>query len=288
MRLFNFTSISIFFVVFTALLLAYYPITSTKADQTTYTVDISTSPANGFLIANNLAPGDKKTSVLRVLNNGNLDFNYSVSSRQESGDLSLYNQILLTIIDGQGKLYEGPLAGLSQFALGTIAKTDGRELTFTAQLPLTTGNEAQGKTTTIAFDFSAIGHEEQIPIGDQCFEPPFSNRNFTLHNKSSLPIKFHLRDEYGHLENEILQNVRLEVTGPSFSGGLVTYAFITKDGTLDFQRVDVPHYHARFSTFDYPVVNDQWYTAIVYVDNKEYCKKTFQVLKNGNRSNAPN
>jgi hypothetical protein len=255
---------------------------STKADETVYKVDISTTPANGFLIAENMAPGDKKTSILKVSNKGNLDFNYSVSSRQESGDIDLYNRILLKVSDSDGPLYEGTLKGFLDFSLGTIPVGVDKSLSFTAELPIETGNEIQGKNTTVAFDFSAVGHEEQVPIGDQCFEPPFINRNFTLHPKSTVPIKFHLKDEYGDLEDDFLQNVRLEVTGASPSGGSLTYVFTPKNETLDFQKVKPPHYHARFSTFDYPVVTNQWYTATVYVDNKEYCTRTFQVLKKGN------
>lgn len=274
-------------ITFLLFLVSSIQVRGTQADETVYQVDITTTPAEGFLIAENLAPGDKKTSILKVNNNGNLDFNYSVSSRQESGDLELYNKILLKVSDTEGRLYEGTLNGFLDFPLGTIEIGGNDSLTFTAELPLDTGNGFQAKSTKIAFDFTAIGHEEQIPIGDQCFEHPFINRDFTLQNKSTLPIKFHLRDEYGNLEYEILQNVRLEVTGPSPDGRTVKYVFVPKNGTLDFQKVNPPHYHARFSTFEYPVVNDQWYTAIVYVDNKEYCKKTFQVLKNGNRSNSP-
>lgn len=278
---------SLFVICSMILLVSFIHVRDTKADETVYKVDISTTPAEGFLIAKNMAPGDKKISILKVNNNGNLDFNYSVSSHQQSGDIDLYNKILLKVSDSEGRLYEGTLSGFLDFPLGTIEIGGNDSLTFTAEFPINTGNDLQGKSTTVAFDFTAIGHEEQIPIGDQCFEPPFINRNFTLKNKSTLPIKFHLRDEYGNLENELLQNVRLEVTGPSANGGNAKYVFIPKDGTLDFQRINPPHYHARFSTFDYPVVNDQWYTATVYVDNKEYCKKPFQVLENGNRSNAP-
>jgi hypothetical protein len=81
---------------------------STKADETVYKVDISTTPANGFLIAENMAPGDKKTSILKVSNKGNLDFNYSVSSRQESGDIDLYNRILLKVSDSDGPFLKEP------------------------------------------------------------------------------------------------------------------------------------------------------------------------------------
>ena len=104
--------------------------------------------------------------------------------------------------------------------------------------------------------------------------------------KSTVPIKFHLRDTDGDLEKEILQNVRLEVTGPSPKESNIKYVFTQKNGELDFQKVDPPHYHAQFSPFDYPVVVNQWYTATVYVNDKEYCNRIFQVLEKGNRSNA--
>ncbi len=278
---------SLFLISAMILLAAFIHVGGTKADETVYKVDISTTPAEGFLIAENMAPGDKKTSILKVNNNGNLDFNYSVSSRQESGDIDLYNKILLKVSDSEGRLFEGTLSDFLDFPLGTIEIGGNDSLTFTAEVPINTGNEIQGKSTSVAFDFTANGHEEQIPIGDQCFEHPFINRDFTLKNKSTLPIKFHLRDEYGNLENERLQNVRLEVTGLSSNGGYAKYVFTPKNGTLDFQKINPPHYHVRFSTFDYPVVNDQWYTATVYVDNKKYCERNFQVLENGNRSNTP-
>lgn len=279
--------IAIIVISFTILLAFLLNIRGTEADQTVYNVDISTSPANGFLIADNLAPGDKKTSVLKISNNGNLDFNYSVSSRQESGDLNLYSQIQLMIYDGQGKLYEGPLNGLSQFALGTIAKTDNRDLTFTAQLPLNVGNDAQGKTISVAFDFTAIGHEEEIPT-DGCFEPPFSNRNYTMQQKSTTPIKFHLRDSEGNLDITQHQNVKLTISGSGIKTTSESYIFSPTDGTLKFPKnIDEPHYQARFSTWDYPVVSGNTYSANVYVGEKLVCKKDFMVLDNGNRSNAP-
>ncbi|WP_053366866.1 hypothetical protein [Bacillus sp. FJAT-27245] len=269
------------------LLVSLAKVHGTQADQTTYYVDISTSPANGFLIAKNMAPGDKKTSILNVSNNGNLDFNYSVSSRQESGDQALFNKIQLTVSDGQGRLFQGPLSGLSQFALGTIAISEGRTLTFTAELPIETGNEAQGKSTSVAFDFTAIAHEDQIPM-DGCFEPPFSNRQYTMHQKSTTPIKFHLRDPLGNLDTEMRQNVKLVISGPSIKSPTGTYIFKVSDGTLEFQnKVEEPHYHARFSTWDYMVMNDGSYSAKVYLGEKVVCQRDFQVLENGNRSNAP-
>jgi hypothetical protein len=195
----------------------------------------------------------------------------------------------LKVSDGTGKLYEGPLNGLQYFPLGTIASFQKTSLTFTVALPYETGNEFQGKTTSVAFDFSAIGHDDQLPVDGECFEPPFSNRNFTLHQKSTVPIKFHLHNHSGDLETTLRNDVRLEVTGPGVNGGTVKYIFDVKDGTLKFDnKPDEPHYHARFSTFDYTVKTDGTYKATVYVGNKAVCEKEFVVLKQGNRSNSPN
>ncbi|HEU4962523.1 MAG TPA: hypothetical protein VFV52_01495 [Bacilli bacterium] len=260
----------------------------TEAEESYYYVDISTSPAHGFLQASNLAPGDTVRSVLTVANNGNLDFNTSVSARQETGNTAFYNILHVTVADSNGLLYEGSFAGLQDFPLGTIPIGQQRYLTFTATLPLATGNEMQGQATSVAFDLTAIGHEEQIPLGDECFEPPFSNRNFTLHQNSTVPIKFHLHDAYGLIDDSLHADVRLEVTGPGVNGGDVKYVFAIADGTLKFgeSRKD-PHYLARFSTWDDPVVTDGWYTATVFVGSQPVCQKTFQVLAKGNRSNAP-
>jgi hypothetical protein len=256
----------------------------TKADESEYEVDISTTPVDFLFDVKNMKPGDWSISTLKINNEGNLDFNYSISSHKESGDNYLYNQFFVWVSDNDGLLYEGRLSDFSEFPLGTIASKGSSTLTFKVELPYETGDEAQGKTTSVTFALNAVGHKQEVPIGDQCFEPPFSNRNFTLHQKSTVPIKFHIGDNKS--ENANLQGVRFEVTGPSTNGGNVKYVFTTEKENLDLQKVNPPHYHAQFSPFDYPVMTDQWYTATVYVDNKVYCKRSFQVLEQGNRSNT--
>lgn len=266
-------------------LVNYLPVESTTADAATYQVDIATQPANGFLQAYNMAPGDKVTSIIKVQNNGNLDFNYTVKSNQEIGSTELYNLLQLVISDSKGKLYEGYLSELNDLPIGTIAKTDEQVITFTAMLPIEAGNDYQGKDTKAAFVFNATGHN--VPL-DDCFEPPFSNNQFTLHQKSTVPIKFHLHDQSGKIDEVERQGVRLEVIGPSADGGIVTYVFAIHNGTLKFDnKLSEPHYLARFSTFDYPVVTGGTYIAKVYNGDTLYCSKEFMVLKNGNRSNAP-
>ncbi|MEH7276380.1 hypothetical protein, partial [Neobacillus vireti] len=211
------------------LLLSLSQVSNTKADESEYMVDISTNPSEILFNVGNMKPGDWATSVLEVNNEGNLDFNFSVNSHQESGDLYLYNQFFLRVSDNEGTLYEGKLKDFVNFPLGTLAAGVSNPLKLMVELPYETGNEAQGKSTSFVFDFNAVGHEEQIPIDGQCFEPPFSNRNFSLQPKSTVPIKFHLRDSDGDLEKEFSQKVRLEVTGPSPNGGKIQYVFTQKN-----------------------------------------------------------
>ncbi|MGZ4134907.1 MAG: hypothetical protein ACXVC1_06205 [Tumebacillaceae bacterium] len=139
--------------------LVYFPLQSTRADQTVYQINIATSPARGFLKATNLAPGDTVTSVLQVLNKGNLDFNYKISATRESGSNLLYNDLQITVADSDGLLYQGPMSGLQHVAIGTIAKGGKESLTVTAFLPKTVGNEAQRLTTSAAFTFSATVYD---------------------------------------------------------------------------------------------------------------------------------
>lgn len=283
MRRIKFIFISVVIFLSLIMLVILFQVRDTKADESENEVDISTTPADFLFDVKNMKPGDWSTATLKINNEGNLDFNYSISSHKESGDSYLYNQFLVWVSDSDGLLYEGRLSDFVGFPLGTIAAKGSNTLTFKVELPYETGNEAQGKTASVTFALNAVGHKEEIPIGDQCFEPPFSNRNFTQHQKSTVPIKFHIEGS----DNEFQKDVRLEVTGPSISGGNVKYVFITEKENLDLQKVNPPHYHAQFSPFGYPVMTDQWYTATVYVDNKVYCKKSFEVLEQGTRSNAP-
>lgn len=253
----------------------YLPFLSTKATSSTYYIDIATTPASGFLTMANMAPGDSVSSILNVENKGNVDFTYSVSSRLENGDTNLYKTINLQVTDRTGKLYEGPMADFQRYPLGTLASFQERSLTFMAQLPANIDNSLQGKSVNVAFDFTAVG---QTVLGDDCFLQPFSNQNFTLHQGSDVPIKFHLHDDQPH------SNVRLEITGPSSSNGQIAYVFSLDNGKLDLTG---NHYLAQFSTRDYAVVTNGTYKATIYVDNVAICEKEFMVLEQGNRSNSP-
>lgn len=277
----NNRSLWVFLLTVFAMLLVYWPVQTTRATEETYHVDIATSPASGFLTAVNMAPGDQVTSILQVQNTGNLNFNYSVSSRLESGSVILFNKMQIVLSDALGILYEGALKDLQQFALGTIHVADRTSLTFRAALPLDSTNDYQAQNLSVAFDLYAVVHDEDVEAGDGCFEPPFSNNQFALHQKSTVPIKFHLHDALGSLDSTLHNDTRLVITGASTS-----YRFTVGDGTLNFDD-QTGHYLARFSTFYDPVMTNGWYRATVYQNQTELCHKSFQVLEQGNRSNTP-
>jgi hypothetical protein len=275
----------------------YVPFGNTKADTTTYKVNIATSPAGGFLKAFNMAPGDQVTSILKVMNQGNLDFNYTVSSRLESGSPDLFSKLELQVSDSKGVLFKGLISGLKKLPLGSIAKQRNNNLTFTATLPLATNNATQGLSTIVSFDLTAV---YRVPTPG-CFEEPFSDdervhdeenrsddeashdHHVSIHQESTVPIQFHLNDENGVPEKNLNKNTVVEVTGPSPKGGNVTYRFSYSTGTLTFdQSVSQPYYLARFSTFDSPVVSGQMYTATVYADSKVISQKQFYVADQEN------
>jgi hypothetical protein len=263
-----------------ALTLVYLPLKGTQADDTVYEVDIATSPASGFLIAENLAPGDEQTSILEVQNNGNLDFSYIVSARLEEGMINLYDILLLKIMINQDLLYEGTLRELQNKPLGVISSMYKHQLTFTTNFPLEAGNEMQGQSASVAFDFVAETHYAQ----NDCFLPPFSNNQFSLQTDSNVPIKFLLRDQNGDIEKVSRNGVRLEITGPAVDGGQVKYVFAISDGTLSFAG---RQYLAHFSPRNYAVVTGETYQANVIDGTQLMCGREFVVEDDGNRSNSP-
>jgi hypothetical protein len=152
------SKVKVLFIYLTLLALVYTPYHSTKANQEVYTVDISTTPTSGFIHALNIAPGDQVSSRLEVQNKGNVDFSYSISSRMESGMELMYDTLHLKISnDDDSILYEGSVSDLQNLPLGSIARSNQKELFFTVALPLNAGNGFQGQLTSVAFDFVASG-----------------------------------------------------------------------------------------------------------------------------------
>lgn len=116
--------------------------------------------ADGFINANNLAPGDSTNAFLDIRNEGDFDFKYKVSAAMSNGDINLFNKLKLTINNGTVNLYDGPLNLLDQ-QIGIISPEGTQRLYFTVTLPTDSGNQYQNTTCIAQIKFNATQVDNQ-------------------------------------------------------------------------------------------------------------------------------
>ncbi|MDR7319349.1 hypothetical protein [Brevibacillus nitrificans] len=247
--------------------LSLLPIESTRATPSEYKVDISTSPANGYLNANNLKPGDQINSKVHVNNESNTDFNYTISARWESGSKAMFNQLQLVIADNEGVRFSGKLSDLQLVPIGEIDGFNNESLKFTVDVPESLGNEYQGVSTRAIFVFQA---SPLIP-SDNCFLPPFSNKGYSHKTGSVTPIKFQAKGK------ELF--MKLIGPDPNNRSRTKTYQFHVSDGAIVKEG---NHYKVTLSG-NYPAGK---YEVIVYSGKEAVCHKDFTIEEKGNRSNS--
>lgn len=143
----------------------------------TGSIDLVATPASATVTAADMAPGDQVTASQDVANSGTLEFRYSVSST--STEDTLASQLVLTVKSGVttcddanwaadgSVVYSGPLGSTSGTAIfgdptqgaqagdRVLAAGANEALCFNVTLPLSTGNSAQGQSTTATFTFDA-------------------------------------------------------------------------------------------------------------------------------------
>jgi hypothetical protein len=257
-------------------LLVISPFQKTEAKRQEFNLRISATPTSGFINAYNMNPGDKVSSLLKVNNDGNIDFNYVISSRKQFGNELFYDQLLVSVYDNDGVLFKGNLNDLKLYPIGSINKFDNQNLTFEVEFPLDSGNEYQGKNSVVAFDFIAY-----LPIGDECdcFKPPFSNLLFNYQLGTTVPIKFDLLG----IKNVNQRDVRLEITGPGPNNTNLKYEYKSSKGNLEKNG---NHFKTNFDSDVYPLIKNEKYTASVYVGSKAVCSRYFWAYESANRSNA--
>lgn len=227
----------------------------------------------------NLAPGDKGTETFDLHNEGTIHLKYDVSGGVENGPIPFVGvdpdqdlRVTYAYSTDNGVNWVGFIPGDNNIILPTGSM---HKFKVNYEVPLRANDRYQGASGILHLRFRA----EQFVLGDDCFLPPFSNRNFTLHQGSLVPIKF---EAHGSQDDD---QVRLEITGPGVSGGMVKYVFTQSNGNLEKNG---NHYQAQFSTRDYVVVTNGTYKATVFLGDTPICEKSFVVLEQGNRSNSPN
>lgn len=144
---------------------------------TTGTVDLVASPASAVLTMPAMAPGDQVTAPMTVTNSGTIEFRYALTSTTTedvlAGELDLTIKSGVTTCDNANwsatgtQLYSGPLGTMASIPLfgssaqgaqagdRTVPAGTNEVLCFNVTLPLSTGNSAQGQTTSATFTFDA-------------------------------------------------------------------------------------------------------------------------------------
>lgn len=260
--------------------------------------DVSTGVSPSGEILGGWAPGDQVTRTWDIDNRGNaakITEIYvpakSFSLTDQTGNTlpagsQAYNDFLeymkITVYsqsDDSTPLYTGTLKQLVSAAqpldgLAYLPKKCTRAITlkFVAAMDPVAGNDLQGVKGVLDF---VVGAEQ---VRNNCFRPPFSNRQYSMLIGSTTPIKFECFDKEDSFITSC-QNVKLVISGPGLGDGL-TY---TVGSGLSFNG---GHYQANVYADPALFVEGGTYTATVYIDSKAYCQKSFST-EPGNRSNAP-
>ncbi|ULO07771.1 hypothetical protein H1230_02570 [Paenibacillus sp. 19GGS1-52] len=107
---------------------------------------------------NNMEPGDETQSEYTVINAGNKVFNYYVDFKLLSGDVEMYDILQMTLEKEGVIIYSGVMSkAAGRVAIGSLAGGAQNVIEMNVIFPSEAGNEYQGKTATVAFDFSASG-----------------------------------------------------------------------------------------------------------------------------------
>lgn len=253
-------------------------------------IDVNTQDA--MFKVKNMAPGFTDNARITVINNGEHDFSYTLSTVLNNDDRMLFDGLLVEVKDSSGSVrYRGVMSGLEQaLELGTIAPDQQEDYTIKINFPPESGNEYQGKTANVDFVFSARSHADDIEQGTGVvFEHPFINKNFALNINSTVPIKFHLVKPDGTLDNQE-RDVVLVISGPDANGNPQEYVFSKANGNLKFDGcLEKPHYIAHLSSFDYSLLAGGNYTAAVKSGDTVLGTREFMVddAPGTSRSNSP-
>lgn len=198
------------------------------------------------------------------------DMNIAVYSPEDNYTTPVFDGTFQQLVSG----YQ-PLNTVMYVAKGRT----GYKPKFVATLGLTAGNDLQAVKGV--FDFSLLAEQ----TSNNCFDPPFSNEDYSMKIGSTTPIKFEDYDSNGSLINSTQSNVSLVITGPKVGGGTLKLVYTLDNGL----SANGGHYQAQVygdpSLFVQESNTTPLYTATVYFGNQMCCQKSFSTYP-GNRSNA--
>lgn len=155
------------FLLISAGLLPWVPVTYAadfKVVVDNEGISISGEPIFGI---GNMAPGDRESTTLEVVNSSSESFILAISADFEGGDSCkiFYKGLQIDI----GTAYSGPLSGLKEKKFGSFAPGSTNEIPMVISLPTTAGNECQDQTVTVRFRITQLSSG---PSGPEDPDPP--------------------------------------------------------------------------------------------------------------------
>jgi hypothetical protein len=124
------------------------------------TLKIGNSQSSAILNASGLKPGQSATGTVDIKNTGSIDGDFSLSESNVTNSDAVHplaDQLQLDVVDTttSAPVYSGSLSGLPTKALGTYHGGDQHTYQFTVTLPSSSGNDYQGGSTSVDFNWSA-------------------------------------------------------------------------------------------------------------------------------------
>lgn len=154
-----------YITVYTLLVLiavVFFPVGNTKAEQDIPKVDISATPVEREIIVDKMIPGDWATRTISIKNNGDGNIAYQMTSDFSSGSKKFYNVLDLKVSIEEDVIFDGLLKDFQGFSNRLLALSENENVQIRIDFPFDSGNEYQGLSTTVKFEFLAEAHSQGI------------------------------------------------------------------------------------------------------------------------------
>lgn len=117
----------------------------------------------------NMAPGDKERSLLTIRNDGNAEFLFTIQSNMESGDESLFENLVVSVENDSGTViyFNGPISEMDVARIGPIPPGGEKQMGLSVYFPSELGNEYQNLSLSIEFIFIAYADGNVVDIENE-------------------------------------------------------------------------------------------------------------------------
>jgi hypothetical protein len=182
---------------------------------------------------------------------------------------------------------EGPFSSDETSPAFRLTPGETASVTYTYSMPMEAHNDYQNTKGNMDIEAYVSGDIDAPPPNGNCFDPPFSNEDYSMKIGSTTPIKFENYDSNGNLITTVPSNVSLVIMGPKVGGGTLSLTYSLSNGGL---TVNGGHYQANVTKAQSKLFVQESdttpeYTASVYFNGQLSCQKSFNTYP-GNRSNS--